>query len=553
MARIDAAAVLGAHGALVADQVRPGAAEARRAHRLMGIDHDVVLRRLLEGEQVVVDQRLAVVMLAVRDDVAHVAALHGIVAVLVHELVSLLHVALVIDGGRGGFVVHHEADALGMGVLVQARKVEVGIRRDEVEDGVLLMAEPVLPAFVPALDQEGVEAVLRREVDVTAHVLVVRAVTAVRFRGGIVRLAQPHGRIVVRIGPFALAGDHLPPHAHVLDGMDPGDVLDGARLVEVEDQTGGQHVRGLFAHHHRAPRALAGRLQAALHALGVRGQPRAEHVPVRQKEVRRGIIHHLGLMDVDVKAVIGLHLQRGLDAVRRETLGRGVPETHRLVADLDSRQLGLRVVVLLGVIIPRNPPRRMVAGHRELGQFLLDLEIGQCVLLRELVPEAQAVVIQAETHLHHVALAGGVPQVAGILRVRHAHAALGGPGGPRSLLQRYKKFIVVVPDGGFLAPDRLPGFVQGAEGGSCQCEPAVQVLFRVQQRVTEAGRQDNRLSGAVQRIFRHAVHDGELQFQLPIRTAEDDRVGRHFRGLGPAGGHEKDGRKGKDSFHIDWL
>ena len=111
----------------------------------------------------------------------------------------------------------------------------------------------------------------------------------------------------------------------------------------------------------------------------------------------------------------------------------------------------------------------------------------------------------------------------------------------------------MVPDGRFFAPDRLPGLVQRVESRRRQDESAVQVV-PVQQVEAQAGRQDDRLSGAVQRIFGNAVHDGELQLQLPVRAAEDDGVGRHFRGLGPTGGgQEGDRGKKKESFHIHWL
>ena len=554
VAGLDGAAELRAHRALVADHVRPGAAQARRAHRLVGVDHDMVLRGLHDGVVVVVDERLAVVILAVRDDLAHVTALHGIVAVLVHQVIGLLHPALVIDGGRGAFVVHDEADALAVGILVQRRQVEVRIRGDEVEDEVLLVAVPVLPAFVPALDEETVEAVLGGEVDVAADVLVVRAVPAVRLGSGVVRHAQLHGRIVIRVGPLALAGDHLPPHAHVLGRMDPGDVLDGAGLVQVQDEAGSQHVGGLLAHHHGAPRALARGLQPPLDALGVRGQVRREHeVLVVQVQVRGGIVQHLGLVDVDVQAVGGLHLQGRLHAGLGELgLRRAAGGTRHVLQLAHLRQLGLRGHELLRGVVARDPPGRVVARHRELGEFLLDLEVGQCVLQRELVAEAEAVVIQAETHLHHGALAVRVAQVAGVFRVRDAHAPLRLARRFGRLLQRHQKLVVVVADGRLLAPDRLPGLVEGVEGRVGEGETAVQVL-PVQQGVSQAGRQHNGLSGAVQRIFGDAVHDGELELQLPVRAAEDDGVGRHFRGFGPAGGEHGEGRQEKDSFHIDGL
>ena len=99
VSRFDAAAELGAHGTFVADHVGPGAAQSRRAHCLMGIDHDVVLGRLHDGVVIVVDDGLAVVSLAVRQNMTHIAALHRIVAVLVHQVISPFHPSLVIDGG----------------------------------------------------------------------------------------------------------------------------------------------------------------------------------------------------------------------------------------------------------------------------------------------------------------------------------------------------------------------------------------------------------------------------------------------------------------------
>ena len=67
-------------------------------------------------------------------------------------------------------MVHNKSYAFPVGVFVQCGQVEVGIGREEVKDEVLLLAVPVLPTDVPALDEEGVEAVFGGEVDVAAHV-----------------------------------------------------------------------------------------------------------------------------------------------------------------------------------------------------------------------------------------------------------------------------------------------------------------------------------------------------------------------------------------------
>ena len=48
--------ILSTSCALVADEVRIGAAKTGRTDSLMGIDHDVVLRGLLDGIKIVIDQ-----------------------------------------------------------------------------------------------------------------------------------------------------------------------------------------------------------------------------------------------------------------------------------------------------------------------------------------------------------------------------------------------------------------------------------------------------------------------------------------------------------------
>ena len=77
-----------------------------------------------------------------------------------------------------------------MSISIKARQVEVRIRSHEVEDIILLAAEPVFPALVPAFYQQGVESVLGCEIDVSAHILIVGAVAAVRLGLGIIGLSK---------------------------------------------------------------------------------------------------------------------------------------------------------------------------------------------------------------------------------------------------------------------------------------------------------------------------------------------------------------------------
>ena len=310
----DGAAELGTAGGFVAYHVGPGAAEAGGTHCLVGVNHDMMLRGLHDGVVVVVDHELAVVVLPFWEDVAHIAALHGIVTVAVHEIVRIFHVTLVIDCRRGSFVMHYKLHTKAVRIGVEPRKVEVGIRGNKVENVEFLAAEPVFPALVPALYKKGVKTVGRGEIEVTLHVLRGGAVAAVRSGLGIVGFAEAYCRKVVGVAPVGFAGDHLPPHAHVFHGMNPGGgVGNGTGLVQIQDKPGSQHITGIVHGHHRAPRALARSLHAALPALGIRGKPGGEGAGARVVvKAGRRIVQHRGLVNVDVEAVVGTHLQRGL-------------------------------------------------------------------------------------------------------------------------------------------------------------------------------------------------------------------------------------------------
>ena len=62
----------------------------------MRIKHYFVLSSFFYSVQIVVDSRLAVVVLAYRKYVAHITTLHRVIAVFVHQLISGFHMALVV-------------------------------------------------------------------------------------------------------------------------------------------------------------------------------------------------------------------------------------------------------------------------------------------------------------------------------------------------------------------------------------------------------------------------------------------------------------------------
>ena len=219
-------------------------------------------------------------------------------------------------------MVHNQPYALLVGVLVQRRQVEIGIRRQEIEDEVFVLAVPVFPTDIPPLDEQGVEAVGSGEIDVAAHILGVGGMTAVRRGLGVVGdpfhigcnilvvgHTEPHRREIVGVAPAVLVGDHLPPNPHVLHGVNPGDILDGARLVEVENQARGEHISGLLTHLHGAPGRVARGLHPPLVARSVRREPGTEDKGfVIEVKVHRRIIQHGGLVNVHVQSVSGFHL-----------------------------------------------------------------------------------------------------------------------------------------------------------------------------------------------------------------------------------------------------
>ena len=68
-----------------------------------------------------------------------------------------------------------------MRIIVKSLDIEVRIRCHEIEDIILGIAEPVLPADIPSLDKQLVEAVRCSEIDVAAHIVIIRAVPSARL------------------------------------------------------------------------------------------------------------------------------------------------------------------------------------------------------------------------------------------------------------------------------------------------------------------------------------------------------------------------------------
>ena len=444
--------VLCAARTLVGDEVGVGSAQTGGACGLVGVDHDVVVGGLLHGIEVVVVQPLAVVVLSAGDDVAHIAALDGVVAVVDHEAVGGIEMSLIVAHRRGGFVVHDELHAARLGIFVEFLDVEVGIGGDEVEDIVLLVPEPVLPSLVPTLDEHGIESVFGGKVDVSLHIGRVGRVFGRGGEFGVVGFAEFHTAHGVGVGPLSASGDHVPPHAHVFHGVNPRGVVDFGGFVEVEGDAAGENVGGFSPHDDGSPRRIGGRLQVALVAARIGGEVAHESVVLLVVgEVHGGIVHTGGLVEVDIQAVGGAHLQRGLHGGGPGGgAGRGGLDG-LLHPSAYAGEFRLLVFELLGVVVAGHPPGGVVARHGKFRQLVGHDKVGEFFLIGELIAETESVVEEAEADVHEAI----------VLR----------------LFETHEQFVVVIANAALLAQHGSPRLVEAVVFVAQELEAAVAIGF----------------------------------------------------------------------------
>ena len=221
---------------LVANQVRPGTADTCRTGCLVSIHHDMMLGSGLDDTLVVIVHQLAVMILASRDDITHITGLHGIITIFVHQIEGIFQVALVVESCRRCLVVHHQLHALRVSIVVEHLDIEVWIWSHEVEDIELLMTEPVFPTFVPAFYQYFLQTVLGSKVDIALYFLVGCTMSTVRLALAVIGYTETHRWQIVGIAPGLGTYNHVPPYTAILGRMNPGCILNLARLVKVQCQ-----------------------------------------------------------------------------------------------------------------------------------------------------------------------------------------------------------------------------------------------------------------------------------------------------------------------------
>ena len=297
----------------ITNQVGIGTAKARRPDRLMGVDHDMVPGRLGDCIQVMVNHELAVVIISPRNDVAAVSAFDGFIAIAVHQGIGGFHIPLIIPDGGSRFMVHHQADACRVGIGIDGIDIEVRIGRLEVIDEVFGIAVPVFPALVPTFHQHGVEAMFRGKVDIAFDILRMRAVAWIPLRMGIIALPYRHGAEILGIMPVSAAGNHFPPDTDVLDGMDPGDVVVGAGLVEVEHQAALEKFRRGTRDLDGPPRGRTRGLEMTFPPFRIGRQEGLQGLS-GDFQMHAGIVLQGGFMQGDIVPGLVFQQQGGLDA-----------------------------------------------------------------------------------------------------------------------------------------------------------------------------------------------------------------------------------------------
>ena len=327
---------------------------------------------------------------------------------------------------------------------------------------------------------------LSGEVDVLLDVLGVGSVLAVRLYLGVVGLTDLYIGQVIGVGPGALARDHLPPDPYILNRLDPVGRLIGARLVEVVRQLRGEDIACITADDSRTPRGVEGCLDVPTIALRVRGKLYVEdHVLVIQIEVNRREVNQCSFVQVDVHTLICLEHQWSLNASLREG-GLGAVLREGLVEEpTDLRETAVLVVVLLGVVVTGDPVRLMVARHSELGELALDDVEVTILAAGELIAEAEPVIEETEADSYGITVA--------------------------LLLERDEQFVVVVADRLDLAPDRLPGLIEGRLLRICDLETLVEGLLRIGHLQTKMTGTDDLLP----------ISEGEAIHRCPVLTQRE--------------------------------
>ena len=207
------AVVLHAADAFPGHEVGPGAAQAGLLDDFVAVHHDLAFGGLLDHLLEVADTGLAVARSAAGQAATGIAGLHRVDAQRGVPVQGALQLVLEAEVIAAGLVVGDQVNSLLAGVRGHFRHVIVRRRAREVE---VRHRVGIVPRVVPALEQDALDVVGGGKVDVAHRI----------FRR----------RTVAFPAPGLDTQMQAPPHADVLHRLDPGDIREGAGLVEVQDE-----------------------------------------------------------------------------------------------------------------------------------------------------------------------------------------------------------------------------------------------------------------------------------------------------------------------------
>ena len=164
----------------------------------------------------------------------------------------------------------------------------------------------------------------------------------------------------------------------------------------------------------------------------------------------------------------------------------------------------------------------MVARHGKLSLLFLDDEICEHSFLRELIAEADAVVIDAEAYLHLAVVFG--------------------------LVETDQQLIIVIANTAVLAPDRMPCLVEARRCDTGEGETAHEV-GTVSQLETESRRQYHGFALVIDTVDRHTVDNIGVDRNNARRRTEVGRQ-RPDRGVAQTCRGYRHGRKVSVSHNL---
>ena len=147
----------------------------------MRIYHNFIISSFLHSIQIVVYHPLSIVMFTTRNDITHITALHRMISIVYHKLISLIHVTLIVTDRSRSFMMHNHLHTFAGCIAMHFFHVKVRIGSYKIKHIVLALAEPIFPTLVPSFHQYSIKTMFGRKIDVTFHIGCISRVLPIRL------------------------------------------------------------------------------------------------------------------------------------------------------------------------------------------------------------------------------------------------------------------------------------------------------------------------------------------------------------------------------------